>query len=186
MIGARKLAWAALAAGAVLASGLSPLGASPLLQGVGPAVVVSPASAVPGDVVRVTISGFGGTTLAGFNACIGFLGPGQNLELGLSPSFRVRLGTVAIGTNGMGAADVRVPAQAASGVYRVTIGGCPPQAGLAPLAWQAETSLTVTRAGAMGLPATGGSSTNGLPVVAALVTLGGLIAIALARARQAA
>lgn len=139
----------------------------------GAALTVSPAAAQPGETVRVAVSGIPGLPAGGATLCIGFLGPGQNLELGLSPSFRSRLGTVMVGADGAGAAEVRVPIQAAVGVYRVTVGGCPPQADLAPLAWVAEGRVTVTRGGVVGLPATGGGSGRGLLGLASLMLLAG-------------
>ena len=137
-------------------------------------MAVSPAQAAPGDAVRVSVSGLAGLP-AGTSLCIGFLGPGNNLELGLSPSFRSRLGTVAISAAGSGTAEVRVPVQAAAGVYRIRVGGCPPQPDLAPLAAIAEAQLTVTRSGASGLPATGGAATLPPAIGIALVVAGALL-----------
>lgn len=137
--------------------------AAPPVQGMGGSVVVAPGQAMPGEAVRVSVAGIGGLPAGGATFCIGFLGPGQNPELGLSPSFRSRLGTVVVNTAGTGQAEVRLPVQAAAGSYRITVGGCPPQADLAPLAWVAEGQLSVTRGGATGLPATGG----GVPLVPA-------------------
>lgn len=175
---------AVVVAGTLFATTAAPLSAEPLPQTSQPVLTVSPATAAPGELVRVAASGFGRTTLAGATACIGFLGPGQNLELGLSPSFRVRLGTLTVDANGFGTADVHPPVQAALGTYRITIGGCSPQPDLAPLATVAETSLTLTRA-ATGLPATGGAPTTDLHVATAfLLTVAGTLVAGLSRRRR--
>ena len=165
----------ALAIGAFILSAWS-VGAAPQPQTAGPSATVSPAQVMPGDAVRVSVTGLTGLPMTGTNLCIGFLGPGNNLELGLSPSFRSRLGTVAIGAAGTGEADVRVPVQAAAGIYRIRVGGCPPQPDLAPLAAIAEAQLTVTRGGASGLPATGGALSMLLPLGAAFTILAGAAA----------
>jgi hypothetical protein len=174
---------AGMTAGVALAAGPAVLWAAPLPQATGPSLTVSPTAAAPGGSVRVAATGFGGTPQVGATACIGLLGPGQNLELGVSPNFRVRLGTLTVGAGGTGTADVRVPVSAAAGTYRVTLGGCPPQPGLAPLAWVAEASLTVTRSGPTGLPATGGGASGmgagtELPraALAVLLAAGGILA----------
>jgi hypothetical protein len=173
LVHAILLAAGALAAGA---AGGSAVSAEAPPQGPGPSVMVSPAQAAPGETVWVSVSGLGGLPAAGATLCIGFLGPGRNLQLGLSPGFRSGLGTVAVGAGGTGQADVRVPAQAAAGLYRIAVGGCPPQPDLAPLAALAEAQLTVIRAGVTGLPATGAAHRLPPAVGAALVVLGGLLA----------
>src|SRR5688572_26390069 len=176
LIGATSLA-AALAVGVAVQT--SPLLAEPLPQSPGPSVTVSPAQVGAGDAVRVSVSGLVGLPATGTNLCIGFLGPGNNLELGLSPSFRSRLGTLAISAAGVGQAEVRVPVQASAGVYRIRVGGCPPQPDLAPLAAIAEAQLAVTRVGPTGLPSTGGAlhaqTLTGV-TLAALATLCGVAA----------
>ena len=170
-----RLACALVLAAGTLATGGPAVWAEPLSQGTGPSVVVSPASVGPGEAVRVMVSGIGGLPAAGTSLCIGFLGPGNNLELGVSPSFRSRLGTVAISGGGTGTAEVRVPVQAAAGTYRIRVGGCPPQPDLAPLAAIAEGELSVVRSGPTGLPATGGfprPMPMPMPTVGAAMVLG--------------
>jgi hypothetical protein len=177
----KAIAAAALVAGAlvgsVLLAGAEPAFAAARAQTAGAGVTVSPTQAEPGETVRVSVSGVSELPATGTTLCVGFLGPGSNLELGISPRFQSRLGTVAVSASGSGAADVRVPVQAAAGVYRIRVGGCPPQPDLAPLAAIAETQLTVTRSGPNGLPASGEAGPYGVAaagMLAALVAAAGL------------
>lgn len=168
-----RFACALVLAAGTLATGSATAWAGPLPQDAGPSVVVSPAAAGPGDAVRVVVSGINGLPPAGTTLCVGFLGPGNNLELGASPSFRSRLGTVAVSAGGTGTAEVRVPVQAAAGTYRIRVGGCPPQPDLAPLTPIAEGELTVVRSGPTGLPATGGFPRSmPVPTMGAAMVLG--------------
>ena len=168
--------------------GVSTAVAAPDPQTPGASVMVSPAQAGAGEAVRVSVTGVAGLPPTGTNLCIGFLGPGNNLELGLSPRFQSRIGTVAISASGSGAADVRVPVQAVAGVYRIRVGGCPPQPDLAPLAAIAETQLTVTRGGPSGLPATGGApaALGAGAALGALMALGGATLRLITRSRGGA
>ncbi len=131
----------------LLALAPAPLQASLLDQQPERTVRASPGSAVTGQSVVVRISGFTAPGEPGALLCVGILGPGQNLEQGLSPSFRLGLGQIAVGSDGTGEAQVQVPPQLASGTYRLIVGGCPPQTGLAPFAALAETELTVVAGG---------------------------------------
>ena len=87
LVGAAAVA--ALAVGAGRPSQAAPEQAGAVLE-------VMPGVTTSGDYVRLAVSGLAGAPLAGTTACVGFLGPDQNLELGLSPRFQVRLGTVVI------------------------------------------------------------------------------------------
>ena len=171
-----------------LLPGATPALALPLAQTSSASVTLSPRQAEAGESVRVNVTGLSGLPAAGTSLCIGFLGPGTNLETGASPRFQSRLGTVAISAAGSGSAEVRVPVQAVAGVYRIRVGGCPPQPDLAPLAAIAEAQLTVTRGGPTGLPTTGGGFT-GWPAasaaIGALVVLCGAAARRLTRHRHA-
>lgn len=122
-------------------------------------LTVTPETVRPGQTIRVTASGLGGFA-AGTSACLGVLGPGRNVELNRSPAFRPRIGTIVIGANGAGQADVRVPSDLVGGTYRVILGGCSPLGNIAPLTVIAEGTLTVVMAPAgtspQHLPSTGG------------------------------
>ncbi len=122
----------------------APLWAAPLAQQPSPTIQVSPDTARPGQTVRVTVSGLTAPGQASTTLCLGILGPGQNPEQGIAPSFRLRLGQVAVGANGTGQTDVQIPSNLVAGSYRVTVGGCPPQPDLPPLAALATTTITVT------------------------------------------
>ncbi|HEY3079235.1 MAG TPA: hypothetical protein VGM69_04950 [Chloroflexota bacterium] len=115
--------------------------AAPLGQAA-PTLGVTPTAAGPGETVRVRAAGFAGTPSAGSTACLGLLGPGPSPRPG-GPWFQARIGQVALGPAGTGEADVVLPADAVSGLYRVVLGACPPQPDLAPLAAAAEAPLTV-------------------------------------------
>jgi len=123
-----------------------------------PTLAAAPRVVRPGATIQVTASGL--TAPPGAVLCLGVLGPGRNVELGIAPAFRLRVGTIAIGANGAGSAAVTVPGELTSGTYRLIVGGCAPQPGLAPLAALAATTLTVVGPTAAPppprLPATGG------------------------------
>ena len=187
MAGRRRLGIAAFAQAVLVGGmllGVSTAMAAPEPQTSGASVTVSPSQVGAADAVRVSVTGVAGLPATGTNLCIGFLGPGNNLELGLSPRFQSRIGTVAIDAAGSGAADVRVPVQVAAGVYRIRVGGCPPQPDLAPLAAIAETQLTVTRGGPNGLPATGAAGPYGVAAAGMLTALVGAAGLGATSARR--
>ncbi len=145
-----------------------------------PVVTVSPPTARPGQTIQVTVSGFTAPNHVNTSACVGMLGPGQNVELGRTPAFRPRVGLVAIGANGTGQTSVMVPASFVAGRYQVVVGGCARQPDLAPLAALASTDLTVVVATPTPtrLPATGGapgSALAGLFIVGIAAVAGGLV-----------
>ncbi len=123
-----------------------------------PTLTAAPQVVRPGATIRVVASGL--TAPPGAVLCLGMLGPGRNVERGIAPAFRVRVGTISIGANGTGSAAVTVPGELTGGTYRLIVGGCAPQPGLAPLAALAATTLTVAGPAAAPtpprLPATGG------------------------------
>ncbi len=140
MIASRVAALAALLGILLPASAVA---APARLQPPPPSIVVTPGAAAPGQTVHVSASGFAAENQVGATLCLGVLGPGRNVELGLAPSFRMRIGTLTIGPAGTGEADVQLPTNLAGGTYDLVIGGCPPQAGLAPLAVLARAPITV-------------------------------------------
>lgn len=184
LLGVAGFAQALVAGGMLLAVSTATVVAAPETQTSGAIVTVSPAQVGAGEAVRVSVTGVAGLPATGTNLCIGFLGPGNNLELGISPRFQSRIGTVAISAAGSGAADVRVPVQAAAGVYRIRVGGCPPQPDLAPLAAIAETQVTVARSGPIGLPATGEASPHGAAAAGMLAALAGVAGLGASSARR--
>src|SRR6266567_2598646 len=73
-----------------------------------PTVFTTPISAKPGARIRVNVTGFNAPA-TGTTECVGLLGPGQNVELGLSPAFRPNLGAIVIPTSGESQIDVIIP-----------------------------------------------------------------------------
>ncbi len=122
-----------------------PLSAAPIQQATEPTLQVSAETVAPGGSIHVAASGIAVTEQT--TLCLGILGPGQNVEEGLSPSFRLRLGQITVAADGTGNATVTIPTNLVPGSYRVTIGGCPPQADLPPLAALATANLMVTAPG---------------------------------------
>ncbi|HVC35155.1 MAG TPA: hypothetical protein VNL16_16705 [Chloroflexota bacterium] len=150
----------------------APVLAAPLSQAT-QAIAISPSTVQPGQAVHVTVSGFTAPNRVNTSACLGVLGPGRNVELGRSPAFRPRVGTIAIGANGTGQTDVQIPADLVSGSYQFIVGGCAPQPSLAPLVTFASTTLSVVTPtpAPPKLPTTGGLPRAALLVVVACGTL---------------
>jgi hypothetical protein len=120
-----------------------------------PTVLTTPTTARPGESLRVNVTGLTAPN-AGTTQCVGLLGPGRNVEQGLSPAFRPNLGTVAVAVTGEGQTTVALPANLVAGSYRIVVGGCSPNGFIAPLAPVASATITVVSMLPGGLPAAGG------------------------------
>ena len=106
-----------------------------------PSVTVAPDSARPGQTIQIAVTGL--TAQANSTLCIGIIGPGQNVELGRSPAFRLRLGQVSLDAQGSGVLVATIATTVVPGPYHIVVGGCPPQPDMAPLAALASATLTV-------------------------------------------
>lgn len=136
-----------------------------------PALRVAPSTARPGQTVQVAISNL--TAHAGTTLCLGILGPGRNVELGLTPAFRPRIGQVAIDAQGNGEAAAPLPQGLVPGSYRVIAGGCAPQPDLAPLATLASATVTVTGQATAGTTPTPSAPPRKPSLPASMPTTGG-------------
>src|SRR5258708_6140132 len=139
-----------------------------------PTVLTSPSSAVPGQQIQVTVSGFPAPA-AGTTQCVGILGPGQNVELGLSPAFRPNLGSLAVSTIGEGKSSVTLPTNLVAGTYRIVVGGCSPNGFIAPLAPVASATITVATTTPPRLPASGGTPPAAWLLVGLLAIVSGAV-----------
>src|SRR5579859_2529570 len=97
------------------------IGATPAAALSSPTVLTSPTSAVPGQQIQVSVSGFTAPA-AGTTQCVGLLGPGQNVELGLTPAFRPNLGSFPVPTIGEAKTSVTLPTNLVDGSYRIVVG----------------------------------------------------------------
>jgi hypothetical protein len=173
-----------------LAFGASPRDANDVPSAVRPVLIVSPSSLASGQTIHVSVTGAPLSSPPPIVYCLGVYGPGQNAFTNQSPAFRVQIGTIGVGADGSGQADVAMPSSLVPGVYQVVVGGCAPHAGLAPLAWFASASVAVgggaspppTPRVPTGLPRTGDFPEKGRVVI---FVLGGALLIVGARARGA-
>jgi LPXTG-motif cell wall-anchored protein len=143
--------------------------ATPVAALSAPTVLTTPTTATPGQQLQVAVTGLTAPA-AGSIQCVGLLGPGQNVELGLTPAFRPNLGTFPVSTVGEGHTAVTLPANLVAGSYRIVVGGCSPNGFIAPLAPVASATITVVIS-VPRLPATGGIS----PVVPIVLGLLGMV-----------
>ena len=173
----RFLRWLAT----VLAAGLMLLFVS-TAYAAAPTLSVTPRMVHPGQIVHVSATGLAGLPIAGLTACLGILGPGQNVEQNLSPAFRPQIGTISVAADGSGQADPTIPLDLVPGNYRLILGGCSPHGNIAPLATIAQSTIAVTGSTLIptpasgpfpGLPATGDVPT----LVVQLVVAAGVIAV---------
>jgi hypothetical protein len=146
--------------------------ATPVAALSSPTVLTSPTTATPGQQIQVMVSGFTAPA-AGTTQCVGLLGPGQNVELNLSPAFRPNLGTIAVSTVGEGQTSVTLPSNLVAGSFRIVVGGCSPNGFIAPLAPVASATITVTTGTTPRLPATGGVPFTHAVVLALVLVLSG-------------
>jgi hypothetical protein len=120
-----------------------------------PTVFTTPTTVTPGQAIKVNVSGFTAPA-AGTIQCVGLLGPGQNVELNLTPAFRPNLGMITVATSGEGQTSVTLPTNLVGGSYRIVVGGCSPNGIIAPLAPVAAAVITVPGPTPPTLPASGG------------------------------
>ncbi|HUX88575.1 MAG TPA: hypothetical protein VMW65_16350 [Chloroflexota bacterium] len=136
----------------------------------GPALTITPTTSSPGLTIHASVSGITTPFQQNITACLGILGPGNNVQENKSPSFRESIGMIAIDGQGSGQADVALPKDLVAGSYQVVIGSCPRQQGLAPLSAIASATMTISTGApsptvtprANGTPGPGGS---GKPVI---------------------
>jgi hypothetical protein len=157
--------------------------ATPAFAVSSPTVLTSPTTATPGQQIQVTVTGLTAPA-AGTTQCVGLLGPGQNVELGLSPAFRPNLGAVAVSTVGEGHTSVTLPANLVAGSFRIVVGGCSPNGFVAPLAPVASATITVVTAAAPRLPSSGGVPIELVVGLALFVIALGVVLRRMAAARQ--
>jgi hypothetical protein len=149
--------------------------AAPVAAVSAPTVLTTPTTAIPGQQLQVAVTGLTAPA-AGSIQCVGLLGPGQNVELGLTPAFRPNLGNFPVSTVGEGHTTVALPANLVAGRYRIVVGGCSPNGFVAPLAPVASATISVVTSAAPRLPATGGMPLA-LPIVLGVLAI--LIGVAL-------
>ena len=173
----------AFLAACTMMAGLTVASATPLEPQSSPTILplaVTPATVLPGQTVHVSASGLSGLPITGQTACLGILGPGQNVELDRSPSFRPQIGTLTVSASGDGQANASVPSDLVVGSYRLILGPCSPHGAIAPLSTIAQATIVI--AGTSGgvaalptLPATGGVPTDVMEAILAI----GAVAVAL-------
>jgi hypothetical protein len=149
-------------------------------------LTVSSEQVVAGQTIHVSVAGLASQPIAGKTGCLGVLGPGQNVELNLSPAFRPQIGMLSVAVDGTGQTDAVIPANLVPGSYRLIFGGCSPNGTIAPLATLAQATIQVlgsasTPSPLPKLPATGGVPSEVVEVIAALGALALILGIWLRR-----
>jgi hypothetical protein len=126
---------------------------APAVVSAQPVLAVTPTTISPGQSIHVVASGVTAPNQAGATLCVGLLGPGNNVALGVTPSFRPNLGTIAISASGTGQIDVVTPSSLVAGSYQIVLGGCSPHLDIAPLAPIASATIQVPAAASTPTPA---------------------------------